>query len=261
MTFNALKQMFDYSKGNAFICDGYLYYSPNCSRRVVIPPPQPYTQDPFEARHLHGSQFRQPVWWTSSWGWLAFVPLAPIFTLYPFEPFSWMPEIVQHQIVIPAPPNVHAYDRHEIKYQMSDKDAYLWMEKENLLVEVALKLRLSHGITASPPRRPSSFGFARPHKTRAIAKKMISISRDWFGLWMGYLSYIIAQTSSSVHAKPDPNIPHPYWYHPLLQDKEIRVTLPWLDGVVSSPVCTFNGNVPRAGCHSLVGGGSPAPGH
>jgi hypothetical protein len=89
---------FDYSKGQAFIYDGYIYYSPNCSRRVVIPPRD--GKPKFEQPRLSTKMFRQPVRWSTNYGWLSFVPLAPSFVSLPFEPLCWMPRIFETTVEV-----------------------------------------------------------------------------------------------------------------------------------------------------------------
>ena len=75
---------------------------------------------------------------------------------------------------------------------------------------------------------PSSFGFAIP------------TSRNWFVIWMGFLSFIIASSES----QSIPNSPLPCW-HRLLLDNQISP--PWLDGLASSGICSFDTQTPRAG--------------
>ena len=83
----------DFSNGTAFVQNGILYYSPNCTRPVVIPPQTNHTTSPFNVPCLSASLFRQPIWWSSLWGWVGFIPMAPSFISVPFESFFWMPVI------------------------------------------------------------------------------------------------------------------------------------------------------------------------
>lgn len=236
---------FQYSEGSAFVREGYLYYSPNCRRQVVINPPVYGDPSPFKVPRLNVSDFRQPVWWSESWGWMSFIPLAPTFVSYPFEPFSWVPKVVPIEVSLQGNPNLPA--RVVTRYQMSHTDLDNWKHKESLLVDAARQLRVNHSIAAGIPPVPSSFGYDRPHRSQAIARCMISLSRDWFGIWMGYLSFIIQQTSTSPTSRPTPSdSPHPHWYQQLLDDSSTKWSQPWLDGISASPVCSFS-SVARAG--------------
>ena len=83
---------FDYSNGSAIVVQGrIIYYSPNCTRPVVIPPHPVYPSDPFHHCHLDASMFKQPVWWSYGWAWQSFIPLSPSFIFTPFEPLCAMP--------------------------------------------------------------------------------------------------------------------------------------------------------------------------
>ncbi|KAF5328348.1 hypothetical protein D9619_013349 [Psilocybe cf. subviscida] len=235
---------FNYSRGSAFVHEGYLYYSPNSRRTVVIPPPPlGYGQPPFQKRRLNAADFRQPVWWSEPWGWLSFVPLAPNFLSYPFEPLSWLPKIVE--VEVSANPNSSDPRCRKTCYTLAYDDHHLWMQKEQQLYDAAHLLRVRHGICGSPPPLPSEFGFHRNHKSRAIAQKMASLAWYWFGIWMGYLAYMVQQTLASPYQQPDTDIPDPYWYQPLLKGN--KFSRAWLDGLASSPVCQFGESVARAG--------------
>ena len=96
---------FNYSKGNAYLLDGSIYYSPNCSRPVVIPPPE--SSSPYNQEKLSPSMFRQPVRWSSSFAWMSFILLAPSFISLLVGPKqfmmkgddvdSWFPLLSVHQ--------------------------------------------------------------------------------------------------------------------------------------------------------------------
>ena len=86
--------VFDYSNGSAVIQDGVIYYSPNCTRPVVIPSRPVYSApNPFRQPRLNASMFRQPVWWSQGWAWQSFISLAPSFVFTPFESLCAMPRI------------------------------------------------------------------------------------------------------------------------------------------------------------------------
>jgi hypothetical protein len=70
----------DHSRGRAFIHDGVIFYSPNCTRQVPIPVRYdgagPYR---FEQSNAYLDRFQMPEWWTTPYGFLSFVALLPSF--------------------------------------------------------------------------------------------------------------------------------------------------------------------------------------
>ena len=88
-----MAQTFDYSNGSAVVQGRIIYYSPNCTRPVIIPLRPVYPSDPFYHCRLNASMFKQPVWWSYGWAWQSFIPLSPSFVFTPFEPLCAMPHI------------------------------------------------------------------------------------------------------------------------------------------------------------------------
>lgn len=126
---------------------------------------------------------------------------------------------------------------------MVERDAWIWRDHEDTLYEAALRLCWKHNICLGKfPPHPSTFGYKHVHRSEAIADRTISIARDWFGIWMGYLSYLIAWISDAYAQESDVIVPN--WYSIL---REAGFSEAWLNGMLSSPVCTFGGHIPCAG--------------
>jgi hypothetical protein len=237
--------VFDYSKnGHVFLQEGTIFYSPNCTRLAIIPPHMPNSSSPFNQPRLNTSMFKQPIWWSEFWGWLSFIPLAPSFLSAPFTLFSWMPRIEKVDVTVHLPSGLEA---NETRFKMSLEDILQWKKSEELVVDAARRIQLFFGIQGTPPPAPSTFHYDRPHKTYAVAKRMICISRDWFVVWMGFLSFLISRLEL---CRPDshpslPTSPLPDWYN-LLRNKSGYADS-WLDGLSSSTVCSFDLRTPRAG--------------
>lgn len=256
----SLVDKLDWSQGCAFMQAGNIYCSPNSKRVVIIPPKDKAALNPFEQvdnrtpsndskSSIEMHRFQQPVWWQDSYAWLAFVPLSPSFTATPFEPLCWMPRLNRHRV-----------SEKEYTYRISEQDRRKWDDAETLLVQAAERIRLWYRVPGTPPPVPSSLGYKHGYNSIAIARRHVELSRDCFILWMGFISYLIAQTSRpenwhNHHAglHPDPNVPVPAWYTKLAKvprsehSKEPRFPEYWLDGLNSSTVCTFNPGTPRAG--------------
>lgn len=130
---------------------------------------------------------------------------------------------------------------------MAEDDISKWKHHENLITNAVRIIRLQYKISGNTPPLPLSFHYDKPHKSFNVAKKMISVSRDWFVIWMGFLSYIISQTevehpNSVAVLLPSPL---PFWYEYLRENHKYPDS--WLDGLSSSTVCSFNIKTPRAG--------------
>ncbi|KAF8801035.1 hypothetical protein BYT27DRAFT_7311486, partial [Phlegmacium glaucopus] len=236
---------FDYSNnGCVLLQDGTIFYSPNCNRPVIIPPHTPYSSSPFTQPRLNASMLKQPIWWSEFWGWVSFIPLALSFTSTPFALFSWMPRIEQVEVRFHLPSRLEAK---ETWFKMCLDDIYLWKKSKELVVEAARRIQLFFGIQGNAPPTPSTFRYDCPHKSHAVTKRMISASRDWFIVWMGFLSYLISRVELCHRDARPPLLasPLPDWYN-LLRNKN-NYADSWLDGLSSSTVCSFDLRTPRAG--------------
>ena len=89
-----------------------------------------------------------------------------------------------------------------------------WKHQENRITNAAQIIQLQYKISSNSPPLPSSFHYDKSHKSFNVAKRMISVSQDWFVIWMGFLSYIISWTKlqhpNSIAVIPPS--PHPFWY-------------------------------------------------
>jgi hypothetical protein len=235
--------VFDYSKGKVVVQHGTIFYSPNCNRAVDIPPQSNHSFDPFKQPRLNASLFKQPVWWLEGWAWQSFIPLAPSFLFTPFESLCAMPRIEEVKLSFLEP---SGQVRTEIAFRMPEDDIQAWLREEARIVKLAHLIKLRYGISANPPPKPSSFHFDRPHKSHSIAKRMICVAREWFAIWMGHISYLIAKTEILVpNGEQDRSSPAPDWYNHLLKYPEFNEA--WLDGLSLSAACTFDQKTPRAG--------------
>ncbi|KIM35115.1 hypothetical protein M413DRAFT_79731 [Hebeloma cylindrosporum] len=235
---------FDYAQGKVVIQHGTIFYSPNCTRAVNIPPQPTHSSDPFKQPRLNTSMFKQPVWWSQDWAWLSFIPLAPSFLFTPFEPLCMMPRIEPVKVYFKY--DSCAEPREETHFKMPDDDIKAWLKEEERIVKLAHVMKLRYGISATTPPKPSSFHFDRAHKSHAIAKRMLCLAREWFAIWMGYLAYLIAKTEILVpNGQIDKSSPAADWYNYLR--KLPGFSEAWLDGISLSSVCTFDHKTPRAG--------------
>jgi len=81
-------------------------------------------------------------------------------------------------------------------------------------------------------------------KNHGVAQRMISVSRDWFAIWMGFLSYLVSRAQTKEYNQGEPNTPVPCWYRHLLFH---GFSDAWLEGLTSSTVCSFDPATLRSG--------------
>ena len=160
---------FDYTNRSAIVQHGVIYYSPNCTRLVIIPPCPMYSSDPFCQPCLNSTMFKQPVWWSHGWAWQSFIPLAPSFTLSPFGSLYAMPHIEEVRFSSPGHPE-------ETHFWMNEDDTWRWMIEEERIIKIAHVIQLRYGIPGSLPPKPLSFHFDRSHKSHQVTKHMISVA-------------------------------------------------------------------------------------
>ncbi|CAA7258811.1 unnamed protein product [Cyclocybe aegerita] len=132
-----------------------------------------------------------------------------------------------------------------------EEEAQTWMQCETRLVRCADAIRMHYKVYGTTPPKPSSFGFDRAHKTHGIARRLVAVARDWFIIWMGFLSYLIAQSRANPFNWPDCKQKDwgqkgalPKWYMVLRQE---GFPEDWLSGLLTSDVCDFSRRTPRAG--------------
>ncbi|CAA7265528.1 unnamed protein product [Cyclocybe aegerita] len=110
---------------------------------------------------------------------------------------------------------------------------------------------MHYKVYGTTPPKPSLFGFDRAHKTHGIARRLVAVARDWFVIWMGFLSYLIAQSRANPFNWPDCKQKDwgqkgalPKWYVVL---REEGFQEDWASGPLTSDVCDFSRRTPRAG--------------
>ena len=196
---------FYYTNGSAIVQHGVIYYSPNCTRLVIIPPCPTYSFDPFRQPCLNSSMFKQPIWWSHGWAWQIFIPLAPSFTLSPFGLLCAMPCIEEVRFSSLG-------HLEETCFWMNEDDIRCWMTEEEHIVKIAHVIQLRYGIPGSLPPKPLLFHFDHFQKSHQVTKCMICVAWDWFAIWMGFVAYLIAKSATLVPSnRPDNSSPALDW--------------------------------------------------
>jgi hypothetical protein len=217
-------------RGSVIHLNGDIFYSPNSLRSVALPlvpfsDSQKVFGDPLSTRL---SDFQRPRWWSEEFAWLAFVPLHPSFTGYPFDCLSYIP---------PRAENVGA-DR----YQLNSEIANSWRILEDTLVQVTSYLTSKYQVKVIRPFSPWAYGYRGTYKNPRAVQRCAHSSRDWFAIWMGLFSYLIAVGNTKQHEVAP--ILAPEWFTLLT---EIGFEQDWLSGIYLSTVGDFSVDIPRAG--------------
>jgi len=209
----------DHSQGYAFLHNGEVFYSPNSSRRIIVPDRHgSSSRYRFHAKDALWERFHDPQWWTQEYCFLSFVPLRPSFE---GDAFGSLRDILS--FVIGPDPDNHFYLR-------EDKAAEWTQLQDSLFYISAILEQTIDTYPSLKPIPPLLLGFQQRFTSLCLARIRATISRDWFVIWMGLLSFKIAAVSD--------------WFG-LLAEKDIPQI--WLNDLGRSTVCNFSENCPRAG--------------
>ncbi|EAU86884.2 hypothetical protein CC1G_10775 [Coprinopsis cinerea okayama7 len=258
------------SSGRLQEVGGVLYYSPNCDRtltfkrdpfseahinpfqpekhRPLQPPRKPSTTEPVESttspkfvqKYPRFEEISSPRLWTPAFGWLAFAPLKYSDPGYPFNRLKR----------IPLPSIVGSPDN--FTYQVPDNFAQSWAKLESELYGAVTKLKCAFSPPMVLPFLPWAHGYLITFKNPRSYDRAVASSRDWFAVWWGALSYLIAYGESRRDAFTLKSFV-PQWHLELRSE----VDSAWVDGIWFSSICDFSYNSNRIGC--IIDIVNPAP--
>jgi hypothetical protein len=238
----------DKRNGRVQVLNGRVFFSPNCSRTVVHPPPirdergsqlnpflptiqQNGRRNYFE---LDIAKYASPRWWTPAFGWISFFPLTPSFCGPIFEKL-FMPR--SHH---------HVFDEELGEYSMPLNLSDKWLRVDRDLSDAVYLIRRHYELPFVYPINTSSFGYTKGHKRSGGLHMALRRGRDWFVVWMALLSYVIAGAediySSAKNTVTPAKLPSS-WYDILLEHFDAQ----WLEALYASMVCSFSHHTPRAG--------------
>ena len=221
------------TRSRVYVINGDIFYSPNSSADVTGPLPAYHHRYIFQGFSLSVEDFNKPRWWSDAYGWLSFVPLRPSFAGIPFDRLNIFPPIV------------HGESGYHLRRDVLES----WQRLENKMIYTALFMKI-HGsrlfinkyapLPSLRPPPPSDLGYELGYRRAHQARGQISLARDWFVMWMGYLSFLVAMTFNEE--RPTDSIPE--WVKLLANEGFPQV---WLSGVMASSICNFSSHIPRAG--------------
>ncbi|EAU83328.2 hypothetical protein CC1G_10769 [Coprinopsis cinerea okayama7 len=241
--------------------NGELYYSPNCSRALDIQEDPYLHQDvnPFQptrrreldlptapsssnpAQLSSGEKFKPlyprfqdistPRLWTLAFGWMAFVPLRYSDPGFPFNRLKRIP----HPLSLGS--------EGDLVYRMPDTFIHSWSRLEAELFGAVTKLKSKFTAPLVLPFLPWAHGYQKSFRNWRSYDRAVALSRDWFSVWWGALSFLIAYGESKRDAFTlSSHVPE--WHTEL----ESEVEVAWIDGVFRSSLSDFSYNADRIGC-------------
>ena len=208
-----------------------MYYSPNCSRLVSRPPQDPRIgteNNIFQSETSSLDDFTEPFWWTETFGWLAFIPRKPSYTGTLFKRLAKVPKDLHRSF---------ENDRDRFVLPPEIKDS--WVKLDWWLNCVTTILARKFNALTVCPFSPWSAGYADGHRSYGYTLSRLWRARDWFSVWIGLLSYLIAKIKSG-----DPTGTDADWHKALCDN---GFTIDMIDALQALTVCDFSPNTERAG--------------
>lgn len=213
--------MADASRGSVFISpQGDVFYSPNSRRQLKVPTYIRYSNYPFRIHEASLDIFQSPRWWSDAFGYVAFIPLHPTFDDLIFTSLR---SVVRHVVPI-----------NEGHFGLETNKVELWSDLEDLMILTAFYLKSMFSVQmiypSMAPIAPSLFGFKSSFRTMRSAELRAIRARNWFMVWIAYLSFLVAQLDSTNKGGPD-------WFARLASANVPQV---WLSSLQTSVVCDFS---------------------
>ena len=194
-------------------------------------------------------------------GWLAFVPREPMLVGFPFDRLARLPQTFT--------------STSEGTYSLPQEIVDSWARLDLDLLQVTGRLCGAYKIAVIAPYSPWAKGYQGFFKKPHSIKKAAMLSRDWFFVWMGLLSYGVARAEFSLEAQKgyqqwckdqgkDAILEVPDWRSFLKKPSldypnEICFDSTWVDAISASTICDFSINNPRAGIFLKLPNQGPSP--
>ncbi|KAH6893787.1 hypothetical protein BKA70DRAFT_1233332 [Coprinopsis sp. MPI-PUGE-AT-0042] len=204
--FPNMSQSVEARSGRAFLLDGKLMYSPNSQRVIRSPLPHRVNNmdvNPFQP-DVRWEALLHPPRWTRAFGWVSFLPMSRHhFHTTPFHALSFFPQLK-------CKDGLFSLDEDTVKS---------WDELGANIRTVVLRLQNHFQAPLVPPYVPRGWGYYRQRRSERKARAITHASRDWFLVWMGALSFLIAYSKApdTTQARSLAVIPYPNGSEPWQQ--------------------------------------------
>jgi hypothetical protein len=141
---------------------------------------------------------------------------------------------------IPSPEHIE-----NIGYALPDRTHAHWARLEDAIIHATSILAKEFSLSAVCPFSLWAYGYHSPFKSPQTAHECCMLARNWFPIWMGLFSFVIASSESIAADKQNIlNKSIPRWFE-VLADAGFDQT--WLAGINSSTVCLFQPDTSRMG--------------
>lgn len=240
------RSAFDKSRGRAFLHDGDMFYSPNCSREVDVPLPLVDGDNPFFPKRksngrydlweLDASAYKRPAWWTPQFGWAAFIEVEE--------------KILDSSLFSELRPSTAPYSpKGKNGYTLPPWDSNNWLRLDKQVLRACHLLSVHYQVSSILPWDPWQFGYSELHPRYGALKVCLEKALKWFLVCMGRLSYLIAAGETRALQFCDrPSFKRLPWTEVLLQGGEdVGINRLWLDQLYGTTAVCFVAEVERAG--------------
>ncbi|KXN81192.1 hypothetical protein AN958_05881 [Leucoagaricus sp. SymC.cos] len=183
-------------RGRAWVVDGELYFSPNSVTFANVPshdagPPA------FHPGASKATNFQEPRWWNPRTEWMGFVPKIPV---------PYCGALLENLNTVP---NSLTYTPSR-GYQLGGGLSTSWKLTEQILLDIVRILEKSCDLIYLPPFAPREWKYHEAHPSFDTAMAHIKSGRDWFGLWIGLVYWLMRKTPEDPSFIED--ISPPRWF-------------------------------------------------
>ena len=216
------------SKGFAFLQDNTIYYSPNSTCHVFVPPQTDTMIYQFMQKNARLNCFQQPQWWTQPNGFLTFVPFIPNFNGAAFG--------CLHEILAYVHPSING------KFVLSPENVAQWKDLEDLIFLICSLLKNKKAFMFGAlltPIATSYLGYSLPSNDLHATHLQVTATQDWFVILMGHLSFLLGhfKHDDNLNIHNGLNFDIPRWFN-FLDSHGIPQS--WLCSLRTSSVCNFS---------------------
>jgi hypothetical protein len=149
----------------------------------------------------------------------------------------------------------------DVGYILPSSQAEEWLHLDRQLTRAQSSLKVHYrSFPALGPSNPWAFGYLRPHSKRGILAFALEKSRQWFGVWFGLLSYIIAKSiSEEMLLVKDRVLAEQKWREVLIANcGDVQIDAAWIDLLLDTGVASFSPRVWRTGTFVYITPGNPS---
>ena len=181
---------------------------------------------------LDVANYMNPQWWSAPWGWMAFMPHEPDYKTPPFSELMKTPR---------CPRRIPESGWYEMPSYLRDS----WSKLELNLTMATHLLQDYYNVAVIRPLYPLGFGYKKAHSREGAAMRSIHKSKEWFTIWLGLFSYLIATAEAKENELHDYEHLSKKGWADFLVEKGAERT--WVESVINSGVFRFDADIRELG--------------